>query len=68
MTHPTTDTIESLTAELQSFCEREGLPQQCAEELLVGQTLTVDQSYWLISFSRRWDAINQPQAPSGFEQ
>lgn len=61
MAHPTPDTISSLTTELQDFCNREGLPQECADDLLVTHpALTESQRTWLTDYSARWDAINRP--------
>ena len=62
MTRPTTDTIESLADELRDFCDQEGLPQDCAEELLSNPALTESQRQWLLDFGQRWDALNQPAA------
>jgi hypothetical protein len=61
MAHPTPDTISSLTIELQDFCNREGLPQESADDLLVTHpALTESQRTWLTEYSARWDAINPP--------
>jgi hypothetical protein len=67
MTSPTTDTLETLADELRNFCDEEGLPQDCAEELLSNPALTQPQRQWLIDFGRRWDALNQPEADWGVD-
>lgn len=60
MTCSTTDTLETLTAELRDFCAKEGLPQDSADELLSNPALTEPQRQWLTGFCERWDALNQP--------
>ena len=63
MVHHAPDTISSLAIELQDFCNREGLPQECADDLLVTHpALTEPQRTWLTDYSERWDAINRPNA------
>ena len=61
MTRSTTDTLETLTDELRDFCDKEGLPQDSADELLTNPALTESQRQWLTGFCERWDALNQPE-------
>lgn len=58
---PTTDTRETLTAELRAFCDKEGLPHISAEDLIVDPALTDQQSQWVAEFCGRWDALDQLQ-------
>lgn len=62
MTCSTTDTVESLTDELRAFCDKEGLPQDSADDLLTNPAITEPQRQWLTDFCERWDAMNQPNA------
>lgn len=48
--------LEALTAELAAFCEREGLPKQCAMELLIGADLSGPQRAFLSAFVISWEA------------
>lgn len=61
MSRSTTDTLETLTAELRDFCDKEGLPQDSADDLLTNPALTEPQRQWLTGFCERWDAVNQPE-------
>lgn len=51
-------TTETLTDALTEYCASEGLPQQCAMELL-HETLTDGQRTWLSDFVKMWDAIEE---------
>lgn len=61
MTCSTTDTVELLTDELRAFCDKEGLPQDSADDLLTNPAITEPQRQWLTNFCGRWDAMNQPE-------
>lgn len=67
MTCSTTDTVESLTDELRAFCDKEGLPQDSADDLLTNPAITEPQRQWLTNFCERWDAMNQPAADWGVD-
>ena len=63
-----TDNLDQLTAELNEWLDKEGLPQSCALELQMVGDITDDQRTWLEAFSTRWEhaekvyELNWPKA------
>ena len=50
-----TDNLDQLTAELNEWLDKEGLPQSCALELQMFGDITDEQRTWLEAFSTRWE-------------
>lgn len=48
------DALAPLSAELEAYCQHEGLPLRCAEELL-HEELTDRQRHWISDFVTRWN-------------
>ena len=47
--------LDQLTAELNEWLDKEGLPQSCALELQMVGDITDEQRTWLEAFSTRWE-------------
>ena len=59
------DTISSLCDELNAYCDKNGLPHESADELLVTETVQMSDRHqaYLQSFIERWDAVTSDSGP-----
>ena len=54
------DDLGALTIEFDLWCETEGKTPRSAEELLLEEGITSNQTVWLLDFIERWDAACAP--------
>lgn len=65
------ETLDQLTTELRGYCDREGLPQQCAQELLHEHYDNEKRRNYFQDFIDRWDraeALEPPRRIGGFKE
>lgn len=59
MSESQVDTEESMCAELEAWCKREGLPYRSADEIFFDEELQLspEQAAFLSAYIKRWDVM-----------